>query len=179
MPPEGWPEPHHAEVVACDLFATPNSLKSRVARKVLSPVSNPVSNIHAVTPKLRTHSTSTAIQNQWTSNLRAELNLRCPLLGPDFHRLDRTSLPGALIRSPRGRGPAASAGSRGRGPMNSGRREPTRSQNSMVSWRLSADGRGDAMVAWSVSAARLAAASAPIALNMRLRRPNGISNFRG
>jgi hypothetical protein len=39
MPPEGCPEPHHAEVVACDLFATPNSLKSRVARKVLSPVS--------------------------------------------------------------------------------------------------------------------------------------------
>src|SRR5215467_14100807 len=26
---------------------------------------------------------------------------RCPLLGPVFHRLDRTSLPGALIRSPR------------------------------------------------------------------------------
>src|SRR6266496_1203120 len=25
---------------------------------------------------------------------------RCPLLGPDFHRLDRTSFPGALIRSP-------------------------------------------------------------------------------
>ena len=72
MPPEGCPEPHHAEVVACDLFATPNSLKSRVARKVLSPFSN----IHAVTPKLRTHSTSTAIQNQWTSNLRAALNFQ-------------------------------------------------------------------------------------------------------
>src|SRR5467141_1013978 len=28
---------------------------------------------------------------------------RCPLLGPVFHRLDRTSLPGALIRSPRRR----------------------------------------------------------------------------
>src|SRR5215469_15525123 len=26
---------------------------------------------------------------------------RCPLLAPDFHRLDRTSLPGALIQSPR------------------------------------------------------------------------------
>jgi len=26
---------------------------------------------------------------------------RCPLLGPDFHRLDRTSFPGALIPSPR------------------------------------------------------------------------------
>ena len=72
MPPEGCPEPHHAEVVACDLFATPNSLKSRVARKVLSPFSN----IHAVTPKLRTDSTSTAIQNQWTSNLRAALNFQ-------------------------------------------------------------------------------------------------------
>src|SRR6266446_5864189 len=35
---------------------------------------------------------------------------RCPLLGPVFHRLDRTSLPGALIRSPRRRGRAASAG---------------------------------------------------------------------
>src|SRR5215831_8893164 len=31
---------------------------------------------------------------------------RCPLLGPVFHRLDRTSLPGALIRSAR-RGPCA------------------------------------------------------------------------
>jgi hypothetical protein len=72
MPPEGCPEPHHAVVVACDLFATPNSLKSRVARKVLSPASN----IHAVTPKLRTHSTSTAIQNQWTLNFRAELNFQ-------------------------------------------------------------------------------------------------------
>ena len=72
MPPEGCPEPHHAEVVACDLFATPNPLKSRVARKVLSPFSN----IHAVTPKLQTHSTSTAIQNQWTSNLRAALNFQ-------------------------------------------------------------------------------------------------------
>ena len=72
MPPEGCPEPHHAEVVACDLFATPNPLKSRVARKVLSLFSN----IHAVTPKLQTHSTSTAIQNQWTSNLRAALNFQ-------------------------------------------------------------------------------------------------------
>src|SRR6516162_9183228 len=34
---------------------------------------------------------------------------RCPLLGPVFHRLDRTSLPGALIRSPRRRGRAGSA----------------------------------------------------------------------
>src|SRR5262249_31481377 len=31
---------------------------------------------------------------------------RCPLLGPVFHRLDRTSLPGALTRSPRRRGRA-------------------------------------------------------------------------
>src|SRR6516162_10825821 len=37
---------------------------------------------------------------------------RCPLLGPVFHRLDRTSLPGALIRSPRRRARAASAVSR-------------------------------------------------------------------
>src|SRR5262249_9975278 len=34
---------------------------------------------------------------------------RCPLLGPVFHRLGRTSLPGALIRSPRRRGQAALA----------------------------------------------------------------------
>src|SRR6478752_1239707 len=39
---------------------------------------------------------------------------RCPLLGPDFHRLARTSFPGALIRSPRRRGRAASAARRGR-----------------------------------------------------------------
>src|SRR6266478_3906582 len=32
---------------------------------------------------------------------------RYPLLGPVFHRLDRTSLPSALIRSPRRRGRAA------------------------------------------------------------------------
>src|SRR6266478_158713 len=32
---------------------------------------------------------------------------RYPLLGPVFHRLDRTSLPSALIRSPRQRGRAA------------------------------------------------------------------------
>src|SRR5262249_41751304 len=35
---------------------------------------------------------------------------RCPLLGPVFHRLDRTSLPGALIRSPRRRARAGSGG---------------------------------------------------------------------
>src|ERR1700756_1230074 len=34
---------------------------------------------------------------------------RYPLLGPVFHRLDRTSLPGALIRSPRQRELAAKA----------------------------------------------------------------------
>src|SRR4030088_519574 len=34
---------------------------------------------------------------------------RYPLLGPVFHRLDRTSLPGALIQSPRRHGQAASA----------------------------------------------------------------------
>src|SRR6516165_6913557 len=37
---------------------------------------------------------------------------RCPLLGPVFHRLDRTSLPGALIRSPRRRWLAALAAPR-------------------------------------------------------------------
>ncbi len=44
---------------------------------------------------------------------------RCPLLGPDFHRLDRTSLPGALIQSPRRRAQAAWAGFQGRAPWRS------------------------------------------------------------
>src|SRR5262249_16660393 len=43
---------------------------------------------------------------------------RCPLLGPVFHRLDRTSLPGALIRSPRRRGQVASAAIRDRARPN-------------------------------------------------------------
>src|SRR6516225_11537456 len=35
---------------------------------------------------------------------------RCPLLGPVFHRLDRTSLPGALIQRPSPSTPGASCG---------------------------------------------------------------------
>src|SRR5262245_50711293 len=41
--------------------------------------------------------------SQPTSPLATQHSLpsgRCPLLGPDLHRLDRTSSPGALIRSP-------------------------------------------------------------------------------
>src|SRR5262245_44484763 len=44
--------------------------------------------------------------SQPTSPLATQHSLpsgRCPLLEPDLHRLDRTSSPGALIRSPRRR----------------------------------------------------------------------------
>src|SRR3974390_3099447 len=41
-------EPHNSEVVGCDIFATPNPLKSHVARNLKSPFSN----IHAVPFKL-------------------------------------------------------------------------------------------------------------------------------
>src|SRR5437764_68178 len=44
---------------------------------------------------------------------------RCPLLGPDFHPLDRTSLPGALTRSPHRRGQAASRARRDQAPWRS------------------------------------------------------------
>ena len=52
-------ELHNSEVVACDIFATPNSLKSHVARNLKSPFSN----IHAVTFKLSSHSSPTTFQN--------------------------------------------------------------------------------------------------------------------
>ena len=52
-------EPHNSEVVACDIFATPNSLKSHVARNLKSPFSN----IHAVTFKLCSHSRPVIVQN--------------------------------------------------------------------------------------------------------------------
>ena len=55
-------ESHNSEVVACDIFATPNSLKSHVARNLKSPFSN----IHAVTFKLRSNSSpTTAIASRW------------------------------------------------------------------------------------------------------------------
>src|SRR3974390_460346 len=41
-------EPHNSEVVGCEIFATPNPLKSHVARNLKSPFSN----IHAVPFKL-------------------------------------------------------------------------------------------------------------------------------
>src|ERR1700747_2506516 len=55
---------------------------------------------------------------------------RYSLLGPDFHRLDRTSLPGALIRSPHRRGRAATAGTLSREPISSG------SRTSPPPWRV-------------------------------------------
>src|SRR6516162_2062770 len=51
---------------------------------------------------------------------------RCPLLGPVFHRLDRTSLPGALIRSPRRRRRAPSADGRQLSRLLRARRERLR-----------------------------------------------------
>jgi len=57
--PEGRCEAYNVEVVVSDIFATPNSLKSHVGRKLLSPFSN----IRAVTFKLYTHSRPTAVQN--------------------------------------------------------------------------------------------------------------------
>ncbi len=38
--PEGRCEAHNPQVVEGDIFATPNSLKSQVGRKLLSPFSN-------------------------------------------------------------------------------------------------------------------------------------------
>ena len=46
--PQGQVQAHRVQIVACIFFATPNSLKSQRAQKVLSPYSN----THAVTPKL-------------------------------------------------------------------------------------------------------------------------------
>jgi hypothetical protein len=51
-------EPHNLEVVACDIFATPNSLKSHMARNLKSPFSN----IHAVPFKLYSHTRPTTVQ---------------------------------------------------------------------------------------------------------------------
>src|SRR5262249_18518715 len=63
-------EPHNSEVVACDIFATPKSLKSNVGRNLKSPFSN----IHAVPFKLCPHSRPATVQNclslgsAWLSN---------------------------------------------------------------------------------------------------------------
>src|SRR5215475_13818001 len=51
---------------------------------------------------------------------------RCPLLGPDFHRLDRTSLPGALIRSPHRRAAELTVAQSGQVPWQSRRSRPSR-----------------------------------------------------
>jgi hypothetical protein len=57
--PEGRCEAYNLKVVTGDIFATSNSLKSHVGRKLLSPFSN----IRAVTFKLYMHSRPTAVQN--------------------------------------------------------------------------------------------------------------------
>jgi hypothetical protein len=78
-PPRGslWPvrpesrcEAHSVEVVASDIFATPNSLKSHVGQKLKSPFSN----IRAVTFKLCRHSRPTAVENHLTAKAGATLN---------------------------------------------------------------------------------------------------------
>jgi hypothetical protein len=67
--PEGRCEAHSVEVVAGDIFATPNSLNSHVGRKLKSPFSN----IHAVTFKLCRHSRPTAMENHLTVKTGATL----------------------------------------------------------------------------------------------------------
>ena len=67
---DGRYEAHNVEVVAGDIFATPNSLKSHGGRKLLSPFSN----IRAVTSKLCTHSRPTAGENLPAPTSRAALN---------------------------------------------------------------------------------------------------------
>jgi hypothetical protein len=67
--PEGRCEAHNVKVVAHDIFATPNYLKSHGGRKLLSPFSN----IRAVTSKLCTHSRPTAGENHLARRLRAAL----------------------------------------------------------------------------------------------------------
>src|SRR5262249_28077059 len=62
-------EPYNSQVVACDIFATPNSLKSHVARKLKSPFSN----IHAIPFKLCPHSRPTTVQNSLSFGSRVPL----------------------------------------------------------------------------------------------------------
>jgi hypothetical protein len=67
-------EPHNSEVVACDIFATPNSLKSRVARNLKSPFGN----IRAVPFKLCPHPRPTTVQN--CLSLGSRVALKSPQL---------------------------------------------------------------------------------------------------
>ena len=60
---------HNSWIVARDIFATPNCLKSHEARKLKSPFSN----IRAVTFKLRSCSSPTAVEHRLPSRLRAAL----------------------------------------------------------------------------------------------------------
>ena len=66
----GRHEVYRVGVVERDLFATPNSLKSHEARKVLSPYSN----LHAVTHKLRDVSGVEIIQHELATQLGAALD---------------------------------------------------------------------------------------------------------
>src|SRR3989442_191568 len=67
--PEGLCEAYNVEVVACDIFATHNSLKSHAGRKLKSPFSN----VRAITSKLCSYSRPTAIENRLPLRLRAAL----------------------------------------------------------------------------------------------------------
>jgi hypothetical protein len=64
--------PYNLEVVACDIFATSNSLKSHVARNLKSPFSN----IHAIPFKLYPHTRPTTVKIALVSprNSRTDLH---------------------------------------------------------------------------------------------------------
>jgi hypothetical protein len=60
MPLKACSNAHHVEVVASDIFATRNSLKSQEGRNLKSPFSN----IRAVTSKLCPESSLTGVENR-------------------------------------------------------------------------------------------------------------------
>jgi len=66
--------PYNSQVVACDIFATPNSLKSHVGRNLKSLFSN----IHAVPFKLCPHSRQTTVQN--CLSLGSRVPLKSPIV---------------------------------------------------------------------------------------------------
>ena len=59
--PEGRCQASNVEVVAGDLFATPNPLTSHTEKNLLSPFSN----IRAMTPKLYTRSRLPIVEDYW------------------------------------------------------------------------------------------------------------------
>ena len=70
MPLKACRQAHHAEVVERAVFATRNSLKLQVEKKVLSPYSN----IRAVTRKLCRHPRPTVVKSHLILELRTSLN---------------------------------------------------------------------------------------------------------